>query len=157
MVDSLRDGEIYWIVTHGIAQGSKQHMPAFARSLTEIQRWEIALWVRELRRKQKEVETAAMGPYEWTLPPGFPYPNVPADNPMTKEKVELGRYLFYDKRLSLNGTQSCATCHRQDKAFTDGRARGLGHRGISFPRAHESGERRLQSCAYLGESQYAAA
>ncbi len=34
---------------------------------------------------------------------------------MTAEKVALGRHLFYDKRLSLNQTQSCATCHRQDR------------------------------------------
>jgi cytochrome c peroxidase len=53
---------------------------------------------------------------------------------MTSEKVELGRYLFYDTRLSLNRTQSCASCHRQEKAFTDGRARGLGSTGQLHPR-----------------------
>ena len=53
---------------------------------------------------------------------------------MTKEKVELGRYLFYDKRLSLNQTQSCGTCHRQERAFTDGRGRGLGSTGELHPR-----------------------
>ena len=36
--------------------------------------------------------------YKWNLPPGFPTPNVPADNPMTVEKVKLGRFLFYDKK-----------------------------------------------------------
>ena len=40
---------------------------------------------------------------------------------MTESKLSLGRYLFYDKRLSVNGTASCATCHRQELAFTDGR------------------------------------
>jgi len=39
---------------------------------------------------------------------------------MTAAKVELGRFLFYDKRLSENQTQSCATCHQQRLAFTDG-------------------------------------
>lgn len=58
-------------------------------------------------------------PYEWKLPKGFPEPYVPADNPMTVEKVELGRHLFYDTRLSGNGNQSCATCHRQNRAFGD--------------------------------------
>jgi cytochrome c peroxidase len=134
MMESMRDGEIYWVVSHGIAEGAAQHMPAFAQSLTETQRWEVTLWVRELRRKQKAVEVAALGPYEWNLPPGFPYPKVPADNPMTAGKVELGRYLFYDKRLSLNETQSCASCHRQEKAFSDGRARGLGSTGELHPR-----------------------
>ncbi|MCY1078144.1 di-heme enzyme [Archangium sp. miwbw1] len=68
-------------------------------------------------------------PYEWKLPAGFPDPAVPEDNPMSTAKVELGRYLFHDKRLSANGTQSCASCHRQEYAFTDGRTTALGSTG----------------------------
>jgi cytochrome c peroxidase len=64
--------------------------------------------------------------YQWHLPKGFPKPRVPADNPMSETKVKLGRYLFYDTRLSGNGTQACATCHQQALAFTDGRAQGIG-------------------------------
>ena len=60
--------------------------------------------------------------YVWNLPQHFPQPRVPATNPMSEAKAELGRYLFYDTRLSGNGTQSCATCHEQERAFTDGRA-----------------------------------
>jgi len=41
---------------------------------------------------------------------GFPRPIVPADNPMSAGKVELGRYLFYDKRISANGKESCGSC-----------------------------------------------
>jgi len=67
--------------------------------------------------------------YNWNLPRGFSVPRVPADNPMTEAKVELGRYLFYDTRMSVNGKSSCATCHRQDLAFTDGRAVGVGTTG----------------------------
>jgi len=67
--------------------------------------------------------------YDWKLPKGFPKPFVPADNPMSAAKVELGRYLFYDTRLSVNGKQSCASCHRQELAFTDGRAVGVGATG----------------------------
>ena len=48
--------------------------------------------------------------------------NVPADNPTTKQGVYLGRSLFYEKKLSANNTLSCASCHQQDKAFTDGKA-----------------------------------
>lgn len=59
---------------------------------------------------------------------------VPTDNPMTPEKVTLGRHLFYDPRLSDNGQQSCATCHQQAKAFTDGRARAIGSTGELHPR-----------------------
>jgi cytochrome c peroxidase len=50
--------------------------------------------------------------FDWNLPKGFPRPIVPADNPMSAAKVELGRYLFYDKRISVNGKESCGTCHR---------------------------------------------
>ena len=54
------------------------------------------------------------------LPRWFPVPNVPVDNPLTEAKVELGRFLFYDPQLSGNGTYSCASCHQQALAFTDG-------------------------------------
>ena len=50
--------------------------------------------------------------YQWNLPKGFPKPYVPGDNPMSAAKVELGRYLFYDTRMSVNGKASCATCHK---------------------------------------------
>lgn len=68
----------------------------------------------------------------------FPQPVVPADNPMSAAKVELGRRLFYDKRLSGNGTQSCASCHRQELAFTDGLARASGSTGQGHPRSSMS-------------------
>jgi cytochrome c peroxidase len=130
LMESMRDGEIYWVITNGI----EKTMPAFGSQLDEIERWQIVQYVRQLRLRQKAIEKEKLGPYDWNLPPGFPLPNVPAENPMTKEKVELGRYLFYDKRLSLNQTQACATCHRQERAFTDGRARGLGSTGELHPR-----------------------
>jgi cytochrome c peroxidase len=76
--------------------------------------------------------------FEWNIPKGFPRPVVPADNPMSAEKVELGRYLFYDKRLSVNGKTACATCHRQDLAFTDGRAQAKGTTGELHPRSSMS-------------------
>lgn len=74
----------------------------------------------------------------WQLPAGFPPPPVPADNSMTRAKVDLGRFLFYDKRMSVNGTQSCASCHRQELAFTDGRARAEGATGQLHPRSSMS-------------------
>jgi cytochrome c peroxidase len=48
--------------------------------------------------------------------------------------VELGRYLFYDKRMSMNGKESCGSCHRQELAFTDGRVRIEGTTGEVHPR-----------------------
>src|SRR5262249_26670553 len=47
---------------------------------------------------------------------------VPADNPMTAEKAELGKKLFFDTRLSKTGKMSCETCHLPDKGWADGNA-----------------------------------
>jgi cytochrome c peroxidase len=79
-------------------------------------------------------EAAGDSRYNWNLPAGFPVPEVPADNPMTDAKVDLGRHLFYDRRLSGNQTQSCASCHRQSLAFSDGRLLGVGSTGDVHPR-----------------------
>jgi cytochrome c peroxidase len=76
--------------------------------------------------------------WDWNLPKGFPKPVVPDSNPMSFAKVELGRYLFYDKRISMNGKESCATCHRQELAFTDGRAHAQGTTGQLHPRSSMS-------------------
>jgi len=64
-------------------------------------------------------------PYEIEIPFGFPKNlNIPEDNPMTVEGIELGRYLFYDGRMSgrthPDSLMSCATCHIQEKAFECG-------------------------------------
>lgn len=53
---------------------------------------------------------------------GFAMPVIPANNPLTDAKIELGRHLFYDTRISSNQQQSCESCHQQDKAFADGKA-----------------------------------
>ncbi|MCB9519803.1 MAG: di-heme enzyme [Myxococcales bacterium] len=68
------------------------------------------------------------------VPAGFPEPRVPDDNPVTAEKADLGRYLFYDVRLSANGTQSCGSCHLQELAFTDGLTTAIGSTGEHHPR-----------------------
>ncbi len=85
-------------------------------------------------------------PYEFDLPRGFPRPEVPEDNPMTWEKVELGRLLFYDRRLSGNETFSCASCHEQSLAFTDGLPRSVGSTGELHPRGAMS----LANIGYAG-------
>lgn len=65
---------------------------------------------------------AAAAPARWfaNLPVGVNAPPVPAENPMTPAKVELGRRLFYDADLSVDGTIACATCHEQKRGFTEG-------------------------------------
>lgn len=72
--------------------------------------------------------------FTWQLPPGWAAPTVPADNPMSPAKVELGRRLFYDTRLSGNGGFSCASCHRQEFAFADARNIAVGSTGEPHPR-----------------------
>ena len=54
------------------------------------------------------------------------YVPVPDTNPITKESVQLGRKLFFDKRLSRDRTVSCATCHNPEYAFTDARKLAVG-------------------------------
>lgn len=80
------------------------------------------------------VSNAQTVEYKWDLPKGFPTPNVPADNPMSEAKVELGRHLFYDKRLSIYKDFSCATCHLQEKAFTEDKKTSVGSTGEIHPR-----------------------
>ena len=78
---------------------------------------------RDARRRRS---AAAM---PWDLPAWVPPPREPVDNPATPAKVELGRHLFYDQRLSANQTMSCATCHEQARAFTDGKKTAVGITG----------------------------
>jgi len=66
--------------------------------------------------------------FRWNKPTWAPTPPVPADNPMSEAKVSLGRFLFYDKRLSVDNTMSCGSCHQQARAFTDGERL---HRGVN--------------------------
>lgn len=77
---------------------------------------------------------AASNAWTWALPAFFPEPQVPQANPMTAEKAALGRHLFFDARLSGNGTQSCASCHDPARAFTDGRRLAIGSTGQVHPR-----------------------
>jgi cytochrome c peroxidase len=73
------------------------------------------------------------GAYTWRLPRGFPLPAVPADNPMSDAKVALGRRLFFEPRLSLNGRYSCASCHDPPRSFSDGRTLAVGATGETLP------------------------
>ena len=77
---------------------------------------------------------AAGEEYAWHLPPGFPRPVVPADNPMSAAKVALGCRLFFEPRLSVTGTYSCSSCHAPQRAFTDGRAKAVGATGVELTR-----------------------
>jgi len=82
---------------------------------------------------EKQAESNARVSYEVKIPLGIPRDIweifVPPDNPITPEKVELGRKLYFDKRLSVDNTVSCATCHDPKFAFTDGKKVSEGVKG----------------------------
>ena len=87
---------------------------------------------------------AATTEYDWNLPEWTPKPVVPENNSMTAEKVELGRHLFYEPRLSITGQYSCASCHKQSLAFTDGKKVAIG----STNETHAKNSMGLANVAY---------
>jgi cytochrome c peroxidase len=72
--------------------------------------------------------------FDWQLPRGFPIPLTEPNNIQTPAKFALGRRLFYDRRLSANGTQSCSDCHQQSHAFSDGKSVAVGSTGQQHTR-----------------------
>jgi len=71
-------------------------------------------------------------PTPFVFPPrqtGYPIYEIKSDNPLTEEGIALGRFLFYDPILSGDSTQSCASCHLQERAFTDNRRFSVGITG----------------------------
>ena len=91
------------------------------------------------------VPPAAQEAWVWQLPDGVPAPSVPTGNPMSRARVELGRHLFYDQRLSGNGRLSCAGCHEQAMAFADLLPRTVG----STQETHPRGSMSLTNVAYV--------
>jgi cytochrome c peroxidase len=78
--------------------------------------------------QQKDISPEPQN-YSLSVPGNFPMPALMKDNPQTKQGEALGKLLFYDKRLSGNNQLSCASCHHQSLAFTDGLA--LSNKGAS--------------------------
>jgi len=79
----------------------------------------------------------AMGAVPWLPAPPLGldlYMPVPESNPLTRDKVIVGRQLFFDKRLSRDGTLACASCHEPERAFSDGRAVARGINGAEGAR-----------------------
>lgn len=88
----------------------------------------VTIWL--LNSCAKEKVGYQPTPYALEIPSHFPAMNIPADNPMTVEGVELGRYLFYEKRLSGNDKMSCASCHSAFSSFSDSAKYSTGIDGI---------------------------
>lgn len=88
--------------------------------------------------KKPATETEEFKPEILPLPAGLPAYEamvIPADNPMTPEKVALGRELFFDKRLSGDGSRSCYSCHVCEKGLTDGLPKAIGAFNKPLPRS----------------------
>ena len=94
-----------------------------AFTLTPIQAPQSALNSKTV--KADEVGT----PYPFTMPRNFPYPNLPTDYPLTKERVRLGRGLFFETALSKNTAISCNSCHPSENAFVDRKIKSTGFLG----------------------------
>jgi cytochrome c peroxidase len=82
---------------------------------------------KEAKPAEKSAEKTAAASVQ--VPLGLPALPVPEDNPMTAEKVELGKLLYFDKRVSKDGTVSCATCHDPKMAWAENTptSEGIGH------------------------------
>ncbi len=74
-------------------------------------------------------------PYALTIPKGLPAVGIPADNPLTVARVDLGKELFFDKRLSADNSFSCATCHDPGKGWGNGKAVAQGVGGQTGSRS----------------------
>jgi len=94
----------------------------------------------------------------FTLPNSDDYDNIPSDplNPVTAEKVELGKLLYHETGLAIHpknpisaDTYSCASCHFASAGFQAGRFQGIGEGGIGFGR---NGEGRVRGSLYQGDS-----
>lgn len=70
------------------------------------------------------------------LPAALTRQAIPADNPQTPEKIALGEKLFFDGRLSADGTVACSTCHDPARAFTDGRPTRWASKVVSASATH---------------------
>lgn len=90
---------------------------------------------RKDRVVESDLPSTPIGtPYTLEIPQNFPAPYIPSDNPLTVEAIKLGRHLFFEKRLSADNTMSCAGCHLQIAAFTDGKELSEGIRGLKTRR-----------------------
>lgn len=81
------------------------------------------------KEEQAPVPPPDTGDYVLAIPAGFPPPPIPADNQLTRSRVELGRRLFYDPALSRDSTRSCGSCHFAHLAFADSTAVSFGIEG----------------------------
>jgi len=92
----------------------------------------LALIVVTLLREEPGASAAAE---QWPQIKGYAEMVIPADNPMTPAKVELGKQLYYDSRLSGDGSRACYSCHLKENGLTDGKPKAVGAYDAALPRS----------------------
>lgn len=125
-IDPVRDGN----ATHSrpgdkLAQRMKQRVAAAFR--VEGVRQDLLQPV--IAREKSNARPPGTTAYSLEVTERFPRVRLPSDNPLTVEGVELGRRLFHEPLLSVNGTQSCASCHERAQAFAEARPFSVGAEG----------------------------
>ncbi len=87
-------------------------------------------------RKNQDIPKPTFNPtpYNLNLPSNFPQMVIPSDNPLTEEGVELGRHIFWDKRLSGDNSMACANCHLPQFGFSDPNQFSTGIQGLQGKR-----------------------
>jgi len=133
----------------GEAQVSTPARSIDTKQLTEVVKEEVKggessegptpfdyLWLPSKKELIKDEPLAVKEPLG--LQPLTPKVVVPVANPITKGKYELGRQLYFDARVSLDGTVSCATCHNPARGWTDGMAVSIGIKGQTGGRSAPS-------------------
>jgi cytochrome c peroxidase len=91
----------------------------------------------QLARTQTLQQTAQLIDSLQELPVGLgtlPMLEIPANNPQSREKIQLGRKLFFDRRLSGDNSMNCASCHNPARGFSDGKPRAVGFQGKELGR-----------------------
>jgi cytochrome c peroxidase len=111
----------------------------------------------EERREVAQVVEPVDAPYELEIPSGLEglAQQIPADNPLTVRKVELGKQLYFDPRLSDDNSVACATCHNPRFGFTDGQAVSTGIRGQKGGRSAPTTINRVFSAAQFWDGRAA--
>lgn len=121
----------------------------------------LSVWSAMLAGAGPEAKPKPVPPvtdeYKLTLPLGLDESAIviPPDNPLTKNKIDLGRLLFFDKRLSKNNTIACASCHMAKFAFTDGQPVSTGIRGQKGGRSAPASLNRIFSSAQFWDGRAA--
>ncbi|MCZ6671809.1 MAG: cytochrome C peroxidase [Verrucomicrobia bacterium] len=100
----------------------KQNLPAAFR----VQRIKQTISTEEVAPPEPIDMPSEFTPFAFKMSRNFSRPDLPVDNPLIEERVELGEKLFFDTRLSRNNSISCASCHQPEKAFSDSNPQSQG-------------------------------